>query len=296
VQFVQIGLGTNTTFVQNLAGPWRDWTRTIDWLLEATSERRARRVRGVGVEPVGHLCRLHRSLAGALPHVEIVEAAIGDEDAEGAEVNVLDGEGVRHLAKAMQPGQRAQFERDLVFLRNMSTVGCTHPELAMHCEWVEQKFDVKLPFTVQRSDVWSYGRLVRTLNFAGCEVLMIDAEGCDTRILASVVEHCQAHPGEWPQLIQFETMGHCDKVGGGDTEWNTIKTLEEAGYTLIGHSGRDSHLAWGEALRREPRLSAWAGRWKCSRCGGRWQFPYVATLRGVACGECSHVRRLRHRR
>ena len=30
--------------------------------------------------------------------------------------------------------------------------------------------------------------------------------GHDTRILRSVVEHCERNPGAWPQLIQFETM------------------------------------------------------------------------------------------
>ena len=38
VQFVQIGLGTNTTFIQNFAGPWRDWSEQIDWLSKARSE------------------------------------------------------------------------------------------------------------------------------------------------------------------------------------------------------------------------------------------------------------------
>ena len=51
LHFLQIGLGTNTTFVQNIAGQFSDWSYNVDWLLQAASERRGHSVRGVGVEP-----------------------------------------------------------------------------------------------------------------------------------------------------------------------------------------------------------------------------------------------------
>jgi len=89
VQFVQIGLGTNTTFLQNLAGSWEDWSLTIDWLLKACSERRRNRVRGVAVEPVPDLCKALQRHADALPGVELVQAAIGETDSAKVEVFVL---------------------------------------------------------------------------------------------------------------------------------------------------------------------------------------------------------------
>ena len=48
------------------------------------------------------------------------------------------------------------------------------------------------------------------LNFRGTDVLMIDAEGHDCQILQSMIDHCETAGDDslWPDVIQFETMGH----------------------------------------------------------------------------------------
>ena len=75
--------------------------------------------------------------------------------------------------------------------------------------------------------------MAKVSKFYGCEVLLIVTEGHDTQILRSLIQYCRSHPGEWPQLIQFETMGLCDHLEGRGTEWATVKALEAEGYTLV---------------------------------------------------------------
>ena len=89
LHFLQIGLGNNTTFIQNIAGQLSEWSYNVDWLLQAASEWRHDSVRGVGVEPVGHLIRRHRRLLKWMPNVELVQAAVSDVEAEGMEMHLL---------------------------------------------------------------------------------------------------------------------------------------------------------------------------------------------------------------
>ncbi len=49
VNFVQVGLGTNRTFIQNLAGKPHDWDYSVNWLLKACSEDDVARFCGVAV-------------------------------------------------------------------------------------------------------------------------------------------------------------------------------------------------------------------------------------------------------
>ena len=89
LHFLQIGLGNNTTFIQNIAGQLSEWSYNVDWLWQAASEWRWDIVRGVGVEPVGHLINRHRPLLQWLPNVELVQAAVSDVEAEGMEMHML---------------------------------------------------------------------------------------------------------------------------------------------------------------------------------------------------------------
>ena len=65
-------------------------------------------------------------------------------------------------------------------------------------------------------------QLVEQLNFKGVELLLIDAEGYDTRILRSVAEYCETQEfngsWEWPEVICCETLGHCNKTDGEGSE------------------------------------------------------------------------------
>jgi len=290
VQFVQIGLGTNTTFIQNLAGSWDDWSLTIDWLLKACSERRGNHVRGVAVEPVPELCKALQRHADALPGVELVQAAIGETDSANAEVFFLGDDECNRLLAKVPARQKEALEWDLAFLQNMSSVGLLHPEVPKYCAHIASECGVQVRMARQAVDVWSYGHLTRALNIGGCELLVVDAEGHDTRILKSLITHCERVPSAWPEIIQFETMGHSDSLEGRGAEWSVITDLEKHGYQLVSYSHYDTHLVRCEALKREKRLQTWASTWACKTCERTWRFPYVSTAEGVVCRRCTEAK------
>lgn len=89
INFVQIGLGTNSAFIQNVAGEEHEWDKNIDWLLRACSEYRQHNVRGIAVEPVSELVAALCRPVGRLPHVELVEVAMGEHEVWGADVFVF---------------------------------------------------------------------------------------------------------------------------------------------------------------------------------------------------------------
>ena len=60
---MQVGLGTNSTFVQNLGGLQQDWCASMDWLLETVSEHNPETFTGVGVEPVAEHVEAMRAIS-----------------------------------------------------------------------------------------------------------------------------------------------------------------------------------------------------------------------------------------
>eukprot|EP00931_Biecheleriopsis_adriatica_P043712 TRINITY_DN24978_c0_g1_i2.p1 TRINITY_DN24978_c0_g1~~TRINITY_DN24978_c0_g1_i2.p1 ORF type:complete len:347 (-),score=55.70 TRINITY_DN24978_c0_g1_i2:61-1071(-) len=283
--FVQIGLGTNTTFVQNLAGPARDWMPCIDWLLSACSESRPDSVRGVAVEPVKEYAEAIRRLAAKhLHHVVVLEAAIGEEDKCSVDLHVLESP-QKLIAKAPK-NQRRDLKWHLTFLENMSCVGSAHPEFSEIEAWIDDQYGLQAKMAPQSVKQLSWTSLVHTLKFCGCQVLLVDAEGHDASILRSMLEHCRGRPHELPELIQFETRGHCDSCEGGNSEWEIIESLEAAGYVLVAYSYNDTHLVYGPALQREPRLRAWSESWVCDTCGGQGCMPYAWGRDGTWCKRC----------
>jgi hypothetical protein len=90
VNFVQVGLGTSRTFIQNLAGESRDWDHSVDWLLKACSEDDIARFCGVAIEPVAeHVASLRIAAEAVLPWVDLVQVAIGMKEASGVDAPVL---------------------------------------------------------------------------------------------------------------------------------------------------------------------------------------------------------------
>ena len=169
----------------------------------------------------------------------------------------------------------------------MSTVGKARPLLADCCRQLSEKYGVMLAPICRHVDIWSYDKLAWNLNFVGCEVLMIDAEGHDAQILRSVIRHCKKTPRAWPRLIQFETQGHCDTLEGCGTEWGVIRSLQEEGYLFVAYSKYDTHLAHRKTLRQDPRLRRWVHSWCCNHCRKYRRFPYVVgTNWEVFCRSC----------
>merc|ERR1712059_81018 len=101
----------------------------------------------------------------------------------------------------------------------MSCVGGEHPDLEKQRQHFQYRYGVQLSLSERSVEIWSWDRLAQELNFCGCELLIVDTEGHDVSVLRSMIEYCteQTKLGVqhiWPNLIQFESMGFCDRVEG----------------------------------------------------------------------------------
>lgn len=286
VHFVQIGLGTNTTFLQNLSALGEDWSYTIDWLLSACSERRPDKVLGISVEPSPALADRLKPHAAALPGVELVEVAIGEADQNDAELLGLSPGGAEELASKVGHWQRDWLLWDLQCLLNMSTLGWKHPEEDVYTTRIRERYGITPTLERVPVKVLSYESLARLLDFEGCEVLVVDTEGSDAQILRSLIHYCRRRPAAWPSLVQFETMGHCDHSEGHGTEWSTIVALQREGYMLVGYGDRDTHLVYEPAMRDGTVLRRWVDDWRCRNCGASGAHPYATTYDDSWCRSC----------
>ena len=287
VQFVQIGLGTHTTFVQNFGGESKEWSPTLAWLAENMSETRPSRIRGVCAEPVPEIVIALQPTLQALPYVCLLQAGIGEFDRRNEEVVGLSMVACEKLMEALSPEARRGVDWYLQYLRNMSSVGEEHPYWAECCEQVRLLYKVVLSTIRRQVDIWSYETLASTLNFVGCDVLLIDAEGHDARILRSVIRHCKKCPAAWPGMIRFETQGHCDTREGRGTEWGIIRSLQKKGYLLVAYSKYDTYLVHRRRLGRDARLRRWILTWFCIHCGKHRKFPYILRRNwNAVCWDC----------
>eukprot|EP00928_Gymnodinium_smaydae_P014476 TRINITY_DN1530_c0_g1_i1.p1 TRINITY_DN1530_c0_g1~~TRINITY_DN1530_c0_g1_i1.p1 ORF type:complete len:604 (-),score=96.73 TRINITY_DN1530_c0_g1_i1:147-1958(-) len=296
LHILQIGLGTFGTFIDNLARDGDEYP-AISWLLRACSDS-SRTLRAVGVEPVlEHIARLGCEIE-KLPNASLVQAAIGSEP--GA-VNVYGLSRKRYegyLAQVPRP-RREAFDAAVLYLRNMSCVGQKHPEIDEHADRILESFGVRVETEAMEARVLSYGDLARRLRFRGCQVLLIDAEGYDVRILRSMLEHLQnretgnsATIDSWPDVIQFESLGHCDRVDGPGSEAAVIHALEDAGYQAACH-GKDTQLVRRAALAEGSPVKAWADTFRCRYCGCRGfeGMPYHNEYDyGNICCYCEDIR------
>jgi len=232
---VQIGLGTFATVVQNLAGEPHEWDPVIAWLLEAVSETRAESLRVVAVEPVlEHVQRLRR-LASKLPEVRLVQAAISDRGEQDTKVHVLSAAAFDALLSSAPTDMRSALEMDLTYIRNMSCVGGEHPTLPLCRMRAMQNYGIDVCLEWYTTQVWTFERLARELDFCGCEVLLVDAEGHDAKILRSMMDHCRLQEAAgrmaWPDIIVFESAGICDHYEGSDVEVDVVRQLDLHGYS-----------------------------------------------------------------
>ena len=254
INFVQIGLGTNSTFIQNCGGQWHEWDKNIDWLLWACSEHQQDKVRGIAVEPVAELVDALRGPADGIPLVALVQVAMGECEVRCADMQVFSVTERDRFVQQVPDEKQAEVKRSLEYLVNMSSVGVAHPLLQTHLQWIVAQYDIHVAVEKRQSEVWTWWTLAEKCNFIGCEVLVIDTEGSDAAILRSMIEYCQRTPSAWPDLIQFETMGHCDEKEGWGTEWGVIEMLQKKGYMLVNTGRHNSHLVLGSALDTEQRL------------------------------------------
>jgi len=287
INFVQIGLGTNSTCLQNLragvAGS-AEWAKDIAWLLSATHAEGAC-ASGVSVEPMAKHVRALREHAENSQSLALIQAAIGEVEDE-AEVWGLDPDTVDDMLNQVSWYQRLALRSKLEYILNMSCVGRLEKRVAKKCDGIYKKYGVFVNLVSCSVDVWSWRKLVEACNFEGCELLIVDTEGYDAKILRSMLKYCREYANAWPSLIQFETMGHCDQAEGAGTEWSVIHELEIAGYVLIGYSKWNSHLVWSHAPQRSRKLKSWLEEWICSKCWRRNAFPYITNATGTHCRQC----------
>ena len=132
INVVQIGLGTNATFIQNCAGERDDRDVNIDWLQWACSEHRQNRVRGIAVEPVTELVNALRGPVDRIPLVELVQVAMGKSEVWGADVHVFSVTERDRLLQKVPAEQRPDLKRAREYLVNMSSVSVAPPASETH--------------------------------------------------------------------------------------------------------------------------------------------------------------------
>jgi len=325
VQVVQAGLGTNSTFVQNMQSV-EEWNVGVHWLLQSVSENRAERIRGIAVEPVQEYVEALREGVGStkMPNVALVCAALG-RPVHGCAVVNLHVLTQKHCDELMKQAddklrvslqvslekvikdqgkldelirQAAQHQREellwhFAYIRNMSCVNSEHPEFQSLQRWLRERRSITVELDCRSVAMWSWGHLCKQLNFRGCELLIIDTEGHDATILRSMIDHCawqeyRYNDNVWPHVIQFETMGHCDQLEGWSSEWAVISELQYYGYTLVHYSHHDSHLARTEVLNKKERVWTWAANsYRCIQCRHTCRWPYITTEeKTVYCRGC----------
>jgi len=265
LNILQIGLGTFGTFLENLTDE-NAASYSLHGLLEATRNS-SKELLGVGVEPVSkHVDRL-RPCIEQLPNTALVRAAVGKEN-QSVNVYALDQECHMKALSELNPLRRKECEERIVYLQNMSCVGEAHPEFESKRLEIEAVFGVRVELRSEKATLCSYDALSHLLGFCGADVLMIDAEGHDCQILQSMIDHCQAegNGAAWPDMIQFETMGHNDCKDGCGAEENMLKRLEEHGY-VVACLGNDAQLVHTAALQAEPHLQQWLESLACGKCG-----------------------------
>ena len=289
LHFVQIGLGTNTTFIQNLVGDSTLWSSKVHFLFRQSSlwDQDLHFTRGIAVEPVLSLVEDLQPLASELPHVRLLQAAIGEEAAQDVPIfglcNGMRADALRQVSLEDLP----KLTEELEYFRNMSCLEGAHSLIVDSAQRIEAKYNVKVGIdSLQTVDIWTWGELVEYFNFVGCEVVLIDAEGYDTKILRSLFSYCSDHPEHWPDLIAFETMGHCDKCEGPGAEKAILDKFREGGYTVVSMSDYDSYLIKTTALDKEDRLQWWVNQWFCDECQEKWFMPYMQCYEGVFCKKC----------
>ena len=113
---------------------------------------------------------------------------------------------------------------------------------------------------------YTFGGVLGQHNAAGCEILVVDAEGVDCAIVRSMIDACSSGRSKWPAIVRYETRG-LDR----HLEESTLRRLQIEGYLVLDVSG-DVTAVHGPRFRASSALRQWADKhfWlACYVCG--WQ-------------------------
>ncbi len=214
-------------------------------------------------------------------------------------IHTLPYEQVSDCLQKVEASERESLSDAVLFLRNMSCAGQVHPEFSCLNGRIQENTGLQLKTEEVEVAALSYATLCQMLGIGGTEILMIDAEGHDCRILQSMIEHCIAeenrHVHAWPDVIQFETMGHSNKVDDpaehSTSEEDAIRSLESCGYVLLS-TGNDTVMVHGASLSAESRLRDWMVSFSCDECGrkGEYCMPFpVGSKAYNVCWQCKEL-------
>ena len=287
---LQIGLGTYGTFLENAAASGLGHP-AIKWLLDAVSVDSWPEIVGVGVEPIPeHVSRL-KAIVDTLPNTSLVQAAVSSDNSK-IMMHCIPSDTLQrcHQQMAVFEKQEQRLSVDIEYLLNMASVGRDHPDFHHCARRIKEEYGVVIQMEQIEALSVTYGKLSSMLRFSGVEVLIVDAEGCDCRILQSVIDHCVQQPENsrpWPHIIQFETMGWGDKFDGPGAEESILGQLVHQGY-LIFYQGKDTVLVSKHASQL-PRVETWLMALRCIDCRetGLRAMPFHSRGRGYVCETCT---------
>ena len=291
VDVVQVGLGTNSTFLQNVGGCSYEWNYYIDKMLQMIRPLGClpSSITGIAVEPVQeHVSRLCELVPSVFPRVALCQFALGSKSDSSAHVHVLSEFIIQQTLEHVSDVDKVvKLRMDLEYLQNMSCVGELLPGIRLKLAEISAEIGCSVHFEQRHTSVLTWSEFARLLNFNGCKLLLIDTEGHDCKVLRSLLEHGMHDGFNWPYVIQFESMGWCDEAEGPGTEDNIIQALREVGYVLLAHSGHSTILAFGSALKHCEMVSTWAiNTFYCEDCWAQEFFPYFSYGSFFYCDYC----------
>ena len=271
VHVLQIGLGTNSTFLQ-------DDSRWFSWLSGATTRGPGEVLKGIGVDPVREwITALAKRCDGVRVQVSLVVGAVG-ETCGTRILFALPHKIRRRLHLQMEEDGVGEDAWDVVdqaldYLENMSRIDAPHPDFQFDVNQILEQFpSTKIPFSLleeRQVPCITFKDVFKMNKAGGCQVLMCDAEGADCEILRSMVKDC-AQPGgpAWPRVVLFETRGIADTTADQRVEERTVILLQEVGYVLV-FVGGDSCLLHGPSMVRSIDFAVWADKYfrlSCDIC------------------------------
>ena len=270
VHVLQIGLGTNGTFLQ-MDSTW------IHSLLGATTQAPSEAFKGIGVEPMKEWINRLAEPARKIGQVSLIWAAIGDTTGS-TNLFGLPPYARRRLHEQMELNHvgaeaRATILWNMDYLENMSRVDEPHPDFQYCVNQILEAIPSPLSFSllVSRSvPCFTFEEIFKLTNASGCEILIIDAEGADSDILRSMIKACQKPGGiRWPRVISYETRGWGNTSSEPRKEEETLMMLQENQYLVV-FAGGDTILLHDLTLKEYPVFAYWADKWfrlSCQKCG-----------------------------
>ena len=269
VHVLQIGLGTNNTFLDDTC-----WGTAF--FVNASSHEPGEQLRGIGVDPLEECVLPLRSVAKKkkMDQISMVLGSVGEFAGLGTVFcvpgNIRTAIQAEMDERSVEPSVREEVEREIMFLENMSSMDAPLPEFDFYVDYIRCLSGIGVSMLEQRAvHRHTFQDILKMHQAGGCQVLLVDAEGSDCAILRSMMHTCKRGEMPWPWVIHFETCGHCDTKEHDKVEEQTVMDLQKEGYLLV-YAGRDSTLLHEPALHAERGLPLWADEHftlRCDACG-----------------------------